>query len=306
MNSVQQALDAYLGHAQMPPDFRGWCCETPLCRDSGHAYDDPTGVTHIHSWPQVLLLTFNRWQTERDVLEREVFCDDVLESNGHRYRLQSLVTHVGRTAASGHYIAYARHGAKFLKLNDRVVSILNPKLVGDFVSLPNEKVYILYYVHIPAERPPAEAVSLEGSSDSDVIVTVEPTSSLFQHQKRSSTQKETTRSVRPRNAHQASHDSDVHLKMSPAKQVPEVQTSDAAMQENDTMNVRPRTTDGDMRQAIQNSNVDLKNSPAKQVPGLQASKTATRRPQSQSRVLLGAAGQCLASQLRSGQRSPGM
>ena len=64
--------------------------------------------------------------------------------------------------------------------------------------------------------------------------------------------------------------------MSPVKQVPEVQTSDAATRENDTMNVRPPTTDGDMRQAMQNSNVDLKNWTAKQVPGLQASKTATR------------------------------
>lgn len=45
-----------------------------------------------------------------------------LEGGGGQYRLDCLVEHIGRTMNGGHYIAYVRHGAQWLKCDDMKVS----------------------------------------------------------------------------------------------------------------------------------------------------------------------------------------
>ena len=56
------------------------------------------------------------------------------EGGGGRYRLDCVVEHIGRTMNGGHYIAYVRHGAQWLKCDDMKVSVV--RLVGCCTAAP--------------------------------------------------------------------------------------------------------------------------------------------------------------------------
>ena len=109
------------------------------------------------------------------VVGHKIHCNDTVVLGGTVYRLQSLVTHIGRQASSGHYVAYIRQEHGFVRLSDTAVSRLDTRLLGDFVSLPDEKAYMLFYVAtaevpLPGAAPRQEMVVLDTDSDSDVIV----------------------------------------------------------------------------------------------------------------------------------------
>ncbi|CAE7237635.1 UBP23 [Symbiodinium sp. CCMP2456] len=175
MTSVQEAMTHYLQRTEIRQDFTEWSCENPECMRQERALDEPVGFNIIPEWPQVLQLLFKRW-TLHDVVGHKVHCNDVLDMSGKSYRLQALITHIGRSANAGHYVAYIRHGSGFLRMSDTSVSHVPQDLVGDFVSLPDEKVYVVFYVALPAAPRPDEPVrvpvlDIDGTdSDSDVII----------------------------------------------------------------------------------------------------------------------------------------
>ncbi|OLP86649.1 Ubiquitin carboxyl-terminal hydrolase 26 [Symbiodinium microadriaticum] len=173
--SIQEALDHYLSYTQLRPEFREWCCSNPECITAERATDPPLGQSKIQGWPEVLVLHLKRWEGVHNVIGHKVLCNDNLRVAGRTYRLQALVAHIGRLATSGHYVAYTRHGAGFARLSDAQVTHLASNRIGDFVSAPEEKVYLAFYVATSSDPPPAmpgrvPPVQLDSDSDSDVIV----------------------------------------------------------------------------------------------------------------------------------------
>ena len=55
MNSVQEALNAYLSRTTITDDAQDWCCLTTNCLDNALAEDSPLHVSCIESWPKVLV-----------------------------------------------------------------------------------------------------------------------------------------------------------------------------------------------------------------------------------------------------------
>ena len=173
--SLQEALLCYVEHTQIQDGFRGWCCENPECISAERALDAPIAATSIATWPEVLMLQLKRWEHVHNVIGHKVHCNETLTVAGHQYRLQSLIAHIGSSANAGHYVAYTRHGAGFVRLSDRNVSLVHANLIGDFVSLPDEKIYIAFYVLVPPDALPsvparAPAIDLDTDTDSDIIV----------------------------------------------------------------------------------------------------------------------------------------
>ncbi|CAE7621665.1 Usp17lc [Symbiodinium sp. CCMP2592] len=174
--SVKAALDAYLADAQVRHEFRGWTCGSAECAASDRAFDAPLGLTNIQNWPRVLMLVLKRWETIHNVIGHKVHCDNTLAVAGQQYQLQSVVTHIGRTASSGHYVAYTRHCSGWVRFSDTAVSQVPPNVVGDFVGGMDEKVYIAFYVQVPVQQQPdpprarLPAIDLDPDSDSDVLV----------------------------------------------------------------------------------------------------------------------------------------
>ncbi|CAE7574509.1 UBP25, partial [Symbiodinium sp. KB8] len=165
--SVQEAIDRYLQQRHIADDFRGWSCWQSECINKELAEDPPLWSTNITQWPEVLMLSLKRWNTERRMLAHKVDCTDALVVGDRTYRLQSLVAHIGASADSGHYVAYRRQEKHVLKCNDQIVTIL-----PDFVLPAEEKAYILYYVRDNADASDGAAGQgvIDLDSDSDVIV----------------------------------------------------------------------------------------------------------------------------------------
>ena len=175
LTSVQEALDHYVSYTELRRDFRDWCCTNPECISAEKALDPPVAQSRVRLWPEVLSINLKRWDGIHSVVGHKIHCNDTVVLGGTVYRLQSLVTHIGRQASSGHYVAYTRQEDGFVRLSDTAVSRLDSRLLGDFVSLPDEKVYMLFYVAtaevpMPAAAPRDETVVLDTDSDSDVIV----------------------------------------------------------------------------------------------------------------------------------------
>ena len=175
LTSVQEALDHYVSYTELRRDFRDWCCTNPECISAEKALDPPVAQSRVRRWPEVLSINLKRWDGIHSVVGHKIHCNDTVVLGGIVYRLQSLVTHIGRQASSGHYVAYTRQEDGFVRLSDTAVSRLDSRLLGDFVSLPDEKVYMLFYVAtaeepMPAAAPRDETVVLDTDSDSDVIV----------------------------------------------------------------------------------------------------------------------------------------
>ncbi|CAE7393007.1 USP17L21, partial [Symbiodinium pilosum] len=186
-SSVQQALDNYLATECVQANVEEWFCVNDVCLDSGIAEEDPVHVTSINKWPDVLLLCVKRWDALRGLIAQQIHCSTTLSAGGNEYRLQALATHIGATPSSGHYVAYRRRGAGFVQLNDHMVSPLKAQDEDFFVTMPDEKVYMLAYVKNSAEtrstapvampkfnfkRPPradAAAIDLDSDTDSDVV-----------------------------------------------------------------------------------------------------------------------------------------
>ena len=165
--SVQEAIDRYLQQRHIADDFRGWSCWQSECINKELAEDPPLWSTNITQWPEVLMLSLKRWNTERRMLAHKVDCTDALVVGDRTYRLQSLIAHIGASADSGHYVAYRRQEKHVLKCNDQIVTIL-----PDFVLPAEEKAYILYYVRDNADASDGAAGQgvIDLDSDSDVIV----------------------------------------------------------------------------------------------------------------------------------------
>jgi len=172
--SVKKALDRYLKQRHLADGFRDWSCDQAGCVASGVQADVPYWTTKITTWPRVLMLTLKRWDfPRRRALAHRVSCDATLTVGGRTYRLQSLVAHIGASADSGHYVAYRRHSDRVLKCNDNTMTFL-----PDFILPPEEKAYVLYYVAQDRgeheDLPPVPGIGLDVSSDSDVIMELDP------------------------------------------------------------------------------------------------------------------------------------
>ena len=181
--SVQQALDAYLAAEHAQADVQNWCCLNFDCLDAGRACDDPLHTTNISVWPEVLLLFLKRWDAAHGLLNHQVHCNDILTAGAHRYKLQSLATHIGPIPTSGHYVAYCRCNSGFLRMDDDKVRIVAADATESFAIVPDEKVYVALYVkYIPSSeeedpehlgdspRPPAvKRPAIDLDSDSDLL-----------------------------------------------------------------------------------------------------------------------------------------
>ena len=191
--SIQEALTSYLQAEHVQEDFANWQCETIACIEQGKALEKPLRGTSITSWPQTLLASLKRWDQTHGLLTHEVHCNELLMTGSCAYKLHSVVTHVGATPDSGHYVAHRRHGLGFITLNDTVITCTAAAKVHSFSALPEEKVYVAVYIKCGPgqEHPEFVTADLQQSSlsehndnkppeedDSDVVVETDDAKTL--------------------------------------------------------------------------------------------------------------------------------
>ena len=141
--SVQAVMDNYLHQQPIQHDIIHWTCLTEKCLNEGTATLPPRRTTCITQWPQNLMLTMKRWDGDH-LLDHRVYCDRRLIVADCCYSLKAIVTHIGASASSGHYVAYRPTEAGFKKYDDTRLSHVQE--YGDYiVGSTQEKVYILLY-----------------------------------------------------------------------------------------------------------------------------------------------------------------
>ena len=112
VNDVQEGLDAYMPPETTPSSFR-W-----RCRHCG-SEAAPVKTHDIVATPEVLWVQLKRWEPDRSRAHGKVkgIMDAITVNEedrfrGARYRLESIVCHVGETIQYGHYLTLARHDTK--------------------------------------------------------------------------------------------------------------------------------------------------------------------------------------------------
>ena len=171
LRCMQSVLDHYVNKELIQDDIIDWVCLSEACLNAGTATNAPRRKTRITAWPRTLMVTLKRW-TNSGLLDHPVCCNRQLVVGDCRYFLKAVVTHIGATASSGHYIAYRPNNMGFEKYDDsRLSQVTN---CGDYiVSSSEEKVYLLMYSQIPAPTsprlPPVKrpAVDLDDSETED-------------------------------------------------------------------------------------------------------------------------------------------
>ena len=151
MLSVQEALDSYMNAEHVQEGAENWFCCNEECLTTGRAVDLPIHQTRIVKWPSVLVICLKRWDGTHGLLSHRVYCNETLMADGHAYRLASLITHIGASPTSGHYVAYRRAQHEFLRLDDARATPFDGS-GGFFSPMQNEKVYILIYMKEESAR----------------------------------------------------------------------------------------------------------------------------------------------------------
>ncbi|CAE7839773.1 pif1 [Symbiodinium sp. CCMP2592] len=182
LRSVQSAVDTYLNQQVLQEDILHWECTSSSCTRAGTSRRPPLRLTAVHAWPDNLIIVLKRWDGVHGLLNHEVLADERLRvAENVCYRLKAAVSHIGETAATGHYVAYRPHGDRFQRLDDATISEVatNP---GQGTASTGEKVYIVCYTRaehdgdvgraLPVKRPILDLTSSQ-DSDSDVIVAAE-------------------------------------------------------------------------------------------------------------------------------------
>ena len=106
--------------------------------------------THLVTGPEILIILLNRGQgREFDV--KILFYEDLnlyhyieLKQTGYNYKLIEVITHIGESNMSGHFIAYCRDfiSNKWHKYNDAIVSEVN-NFENDVINFAMP--YLLFY-----------------------------------------------------------------------------------------------------------------------------------------------------------------
>ena len=119
------------------------------CRANSDSYMK----TNLYTGPEVLILILNRGKgIEFDVkiyFTEELNLSKYIENkeSGYMYKLIGVITHLGESSMSGHFIAYCKDplNGKWFKYNDAIVDEVNDfkKEVIDF-AMP----YLLFYQKI--------------------------------------------------------------------------------------------------------------------------------------------------------------
>ena len=151
MSSVQEALNSYMNAEHVQEGAEEWFCCNEECLTTGRAVDAPMHQTRIVKWPNVLVICLKRWDGTHGLLSHRVYCNETLTADGHAYRLASLITHIGASPTSGHYVAYRRAQHEFLRLDDARATPFDGS-GGFFSPMQNEKVYILIYMKEESAR----------------------------------------------------------------------------------------------------------------------------------------------------------
>ena len=183
MSSVQEALNSYMNAEHVQEGAEEWFCCNEECLTTGRAVDAPMHQTRIVKWPNVLVICLKRWDGTHGLLSHRVYCNETLTADGHAYRLASLITHIGASPTSGHYVAYRRAQHEFLRLDDARATPFDGS-GGFFSPMQNEKVYILIYMkeesarstrHVDPRhpddsnrRPPTKRAAIELDSDPEL------------------------------------------------------------------------------------------------------------------------------------------
>ncbi|CAE7439739.1 UBP23, partial [Symbiodinium pilosum] len=173
LGCIQSVVDHYVNMQIVQDDIIDWTCLSEDCLNAGTATNAPRRKTCITEWPRTLLVTLKRW-TNHGLLGHRVCCNRRLVVGDCCYYLKAVVTHIGATASSGHYIAYRPNDIGFDKYDDARVSQVTD--YGDYIVGPSEeKVYLLMYSQVPApasprlppvKRPAIDLDDSEGSDDS--------------------------------------------------------------------------------------------------------------------------------------------
>ena len=140
--TTQRALDQFL-RTEEAVDLRDWRCTNPLCAAAaGH----PLKCTNVVEWPEALLLNLVRWRGE-SMLAHPVHPAAELVAASVRYELVSVVCHLGERADAGHYIAYAKHNARWHLYDD---SPSKCQALPCLATNRDHKTYLAFYRRLPA------------------------------------------------------------------------------------------------------------------------------------------------------------
>ena len=119
---LYECFEHYQSTLQMTGDNKIYCSE---CNSSFDAFYQ----TLLYTTPNYLILNLNRGKNA--VYECKVnfpnilnLCNYVVNKTNTVYQLQSVISHIGPSSMSGHFIAYCRHpkNNEWYKYNDSIVT----------------------------------------------------------------------------------------------------------------------------------------------------------------------------------------
>ena len=120
-----------------------------FCRNNSDSYMK----TNLYTGPEILILILNRGKgiefNVKIYFTEELNLSKYIENkeSGYMYKLIGVITHLGESSMSGHFIAYCKDplNGKWYKYNDAIVDEVNDfkKEVIDF-AMP----YLLFYEKI--------------------------------------------------------------------------------------------------------------------------------------------------------------